>query len=65
MEERLAAKWSEMSYSEYQALPGADRWIDEESGGDSKASVLVAYRIAMRIEAIHNHIDKPKKKGRK
>lgn len=63
MEERLAAKWANLSWDEYACLPGASRWIDPESDGDSKAAVLVAYRMAMRIEAVQNYIEP--RKGKK
>jgi hypothetical protein len=52
MEERLAAQWAGYTWQVYLSLPGADRWIDPEVGGDSKCSVLVSYRFAQRIEAI-------------
>lgn len=54
IEERLAAQFSGYTWEQYQTLPGADWWIDPEAGGDSKASVIVFYRVAKRIEYIQN-----------
>lgn len=51
-EEQLARIWAGLSEAEYAALPGAPRWVDPETGGRSKAEVLVLYRMNNRIGAV-------------
>ncbi len=52
MEEQLARVWAGMSDAEYQALPGAPRWVDHETGTRSKCEVVMLYRMNSRIAAV-------------
>jgi hypothetical protein len=51
-ENRLAAQWAGYSWMEYLALPGAQRWVDPYTGGESKCLVLVAYRAELMMRSI-------------
>jgi hypothetical protein len=51
-ENRLAAQWAGYSWREYLALPGAQRWVDAYTGGESKCLILVSYRADMMMKSI-------------
>lgn len=50
----MAAQYSNYTWEQYQSLPGADWWVDDLTGGDSKSSVLMYYRFKNLMEALHN-----------
>lgn len=51
-DEHQARIWAGLSLEEYHALPGAPRWVDPETGGMSKAEVLMLYRMHHRIHSV-------------
>lgn len=59
----MAAQYSHYTWERYCELPGADWWVDDMLGGDSKSGVLMYYRFKTMMEALHNqdieHAPKP------
>lgn len=51
-EEHEARIYAGLSYEQYQALPGAPRWVDPEKGGLSKCEVVMLYRMHHRILSV-------------
>lgn len=65
MEQRLAAKHSNLTWDEYQRLPGSNEWVDVNNPCDSKADIVAFYRMDSLIHAISSDVPPPKGKGKR